>query len=168
MRGRLIQKFTAVIARLDESLTAAVSGGGYDPDFNEPLPVDDGTQVGASSKRYMDSINVPCQLDRKTWDEIENTRSGAQKDADIILCLHLKDLENLGLIDSDQQVVFRQGDKLVQLLDKKGNVAQTFDDPPGMFFTSFEYIGHGLECFGTPKQNLFLVYCNYDRKGSPE
>jgi len=47
-RGRLINKFVAVIYRLDTVASAAVVGGGYDDEFDELIPTDDGTQTGAS------------------------------------------------------------------------------------------------------------------------
>jgi len=49
MRGRLINKFLVTITRLDESATGAVVGGGWDDDFQEQIPVDDGTQEGSDS-----------------------------------------------------------------------------------------------------------------------
>jgi hypothetical protein len=165
MRGRLIQKFKVVIARLDTVATGAVVGGGWDPDFHEPVPVEDGTQVGADSRRYHPEETFTCQLDRKTWGKVDATRGGQEKEADIIIVLHWPELQKRGLIDSNGQPLFRRGDKVIRILTKKGVLDLMFDDPPGMFITEWDRAGHGLAAFGTPKTNLLYLYCNYDKKG---
>lgn len=165
MRGRIIQKFIASIARLDEASTGAVVEGGWDPDFHEPKIVDDGTQLGNDSKRFHDPINLMCQLDRKSWGAVDSTRGGQQKTADIIICLHWPELQKRGLIDSNGKAIFRRGDKIIEILTKKGELDVKFDDPPGLFIRECERAGHGLSAFGTPKTNLLYVYCDYDEEG---
>jgi len=169
MRGRLIQQFLVSIARLDTAATAAVPGGGYDPDFHEPLPVDDGSLLGSSSRRYHPVDQLHCQLDRrKEWGNPQFTRAGEDVDCDIVVVLHWPELEKLGLLDADRQPLFKAGDKVVELHDVKGNLEERFDDPPGMFVDGISRAGYGLNAFGTPKTNLLYLYCNYDRKGTPE
>lgn len=169
MRGRLIQRFKVDIARLDEAATAAVVGGGYDEDFKEPVPVDDGTQLGADSRRYHDVVTLTCQLDRdERWGDQRSTRGGNNVQADLVLVLHRGELERMGLIDANGAHVFRKGDKIIQLRTLKGAVQRNFDDPPGMFVESWDLAGHGLEAFGTPQQNLIYMYCKYDEKGGTE
>lgn len=165
MRGRLIQQMKVSIARLDEAATAAVVGGGFDPDFHEALPVDDGTQEGATSKRYHTAVTLTCQLDRDNWGRVIETRAGENIEADIIVVLHRSELEKMGLLDAGAQPVFRRGDKIIDIKDKKGNIQEVFDDPPGMFIDDMDTAGHGLAAFGTPKQNLLYLYCKYDVKG---
>jgi len=168
MRGRLIQKFVIDIARLNEAATAAVVGGGYDSDFHEALPVPDGTQTGASSKRYHDVDTLPCQLDRENWGRVVETRGGENIKADIVVVLHRPDLERLGLLNTAGQPVFKRGDRVIEIRNRKGGVEEQFDDPPGMFVDDMDTAGHGLAAFGTPRQNLLYLYCKYDMKGSSE
>lgn len=165
-RGRLINKFVAVIARLDTATTAAVPGGGYDPEFDTAIPVQDGSQLGAPSRREMADLRINCQLDRKSWGEQNLGRGGRQIVADIVLTLHWPDLENLGLIGTDGEPTLKKGDRIVRIETVKGAVEATFDNPPGMFITDFERAGHGQAPFGTPRTNLLYTYCSYGRVAS--
>lgn len=160
MRGRLIQKFVAVLYRVDTAATAAVVGGGYDQEFGEPLPVVDGSLVGASSLRERAPLRVPCQLDRKTWGAVGAARSGYEENADIILTLHYRDLEDAGLVNADGVPQIFPGDRVGAIEDVNGAVQEVFANPPGMFVTDLERAGHGLAAFGTPRFNLLLLYCS--------
>jgi len=162
MRGRLIQKFIVHIARLDAQATQAV---GYDPEFNEPIPSADGSQLGGDPRRYHGADVLRCQLDRKSWGEVVATRGGQEIKADIIITLFWKELENRALLNAKMQPVFQRGDKVVKILTLKGALEEEFDDPPGMFITDLTRAGHGLAAFATPRTNLLYVYCSYDRKG---
>jgi len=162
-RGRLINKFVAVVSRFDTEETADVVGGGYDPEFDEPLPVDDGTQLGASSRRYMAEIRIPVQLDRKSWGETQMTRGGKQVKADIVLVFHWPDLFNMGLIDSDGEPILKKGDRIDKIETRLGATEATFKNPPGMFIDGMERAGHGQAPFGNPRTNLLYVYGMYDR-----
>jgi len=162
-RGRLINKFVAVIRRLDTEETSLVTGGGYDPEFDSPIPVDDGTQLGASSRREMPELRLNCQLDRTSWGEQNMARGGKQIVADIVLVFHWPDLENMGLIGADGEPVLKKGDRIDHIETRKGDVEATFDNPPGMFITGFERAGHGQAPFGNPRTNLLYTYCSYDR-----
>ncbi len=165
-RGRLINKFVAVIHRLDTAATAAVSGGGYDDEFDAVIPVDDGTQAGSTSRREMSELRLNCQLDRRSWGEQNLGRGGRQVVADIVLTLHWPDLEKRGLICSTGECVLKKGDRISKIETVRGATEATFDNPPGMFITDFERAGHGLAPFGTPRTNLLLVYCSYERVAS--
>lgn len=169
MRGRLIQKFMVSIARLDEAASAAVVGGGYDDDFKEFVPVPDGTQTGTSSKVYHDPVIVCCQLDRdEAWGRVQSTRGGQEHKSDLVIVLHMPELEKKGLIDSNGHAVFMRGDKVIEVLTMKGGLVERFRDPPGMFITHMDTAGYGLEAFGTARQNLLFVYADYDKKGGTE
>ena len=163
-RGRLIQKFLVHIARLDADATNSVVDGGFDPDFHEPINVDDGTQLGSNSRRYHPVDQLHCQLDRKTWGQRRTERSGEEIDADILIILHMPELERLGFVNASGEPIFQRGDKIVELLTVKGALELLFDDPPGMFIVSAERAGHGLAAFSTPRTNLFFLHCAYDKK----
>ena len=160
-RGRLINKFVAVIRRLDTLESAAVVGGGYDAEFDELKPTDDGTQTGSSSRREMAELRLPVQLDRRTWGAYDAKRGGKEIEADIILAFHWPDLENRGLIGSDGEPVLKAGDRISHVETLAGAVEATFDNPPGMFIEDMERSGHGQAPFGTPRTNLLYVYCQY-------
>lgn len=160
MRGRLIQQFIAVLYRVDTLATSTVAGGGYDPEFGEPLPVADGTLLGASSLRERAPIRIPCQLDRKTWGAAGAARSGYEEVADIIVTLHYQDLEAAGLIGADGVPQIYAGDRLGAIEDLTGAVQEVFANPPGMFVTDLERAGYGLAAFGTPRFNLLFLYCS--------
>jgi len=167
-RGRLINKFVAVIRRLDTEATSLVVGGGYDDEFDAVVPVNDGTQLGASSRREMAELRLPVQLDRKSWGEQRMARGGRQVNADIVLTFHWPDLENGGLVDADGECVLKKGDRIAKIETVKGDVEATFDYPPGMFVTDFERAGHGLAPFGVPRTNLLYTYCAYERVAADE
>lgn len=165
-RGRLINKFVAVIRRLDTVATAAVVGGGYDKEFDAVRVVGDGTQTGASSRREMAELRLPVQLDRDTWGRNQPGRGGRQVLADIVLVFHWPDLENGGLIGTDGEPVLKIGDRIDKIETVMGAVESTFKNPPGMFFTGFDRAGHGQDPFGNPRTNLLFAYCSYARVAS--
>lgn len=161
-RGRLINKFTAVIRRLDTAATAAVAGGGYDPEFGAVEVVDDGSQMGQSSRREMAELRLPVQLDRdEKWNWNTPTRGGRQVVADIVLIFHWPDLENGGLVGTDGEVLLKVGDRIDKIETRMGAVEASFDNPPGMFITNMDRAGYGLAPFGTPRTNLLYAYCSY-------
>jgi hypothetical protein len=162
-RGRLINRFVAVIRRLDTAATAAVVGGGYDKEFDSLKRVSDGTQLGAATRREMAELRLYVQLDRTTWGKITRTRGGKQIEADIILTFHWPDLENGGLIGVDGEPLLKAGDRIDKIETIAGVVDATFKNPPGMFITEFERAGHGQWPFGTPKTNLLYAYCSYPK-----
>lgn len=166
MRGRLIQRFHAVLYLLDATATAAVVGGGYDPIWGWPRPVADATQLGAATRRERAAVRVPCQVDRPgSGRDEEITRGGHTLRPDYVLTLHEPDLVALGLIDPDGRPAIYAGDRVGALEALDGAVLQTFADPPGLYVVGCERAGQGLNCFGTPRNNLLFVYCEVPRTG---
>lgn len=166
MRGRLIQRFQAVLFRVDPTTTAAVSGGGYDDIWNWTKPVNDGTQLGATSRREYAAVRVPCQIDRgATRADDQLTVGGQVMRPDYILTMHEPDLFAASLIDTDGRPAIFQGDRIAAIETMAGQVVQTFANPPGLFVVGTERAGYGLNCFGTAKVNLLLVYCEVPRAG---
>lgn len=165
-RGRLINRFVAVVRRLDTAATAAVVGGGFDPEFAEAKIVSNGTQLGVSSRQEMAELRLPVQLDRDSWGKVVPGRGGKQIKSDIILVFHWPDLENGSLIGSDGEPLLKAGDRIDKIETVMGDVEATFANPPGMFITDLERAGHGLSPFGTSRTNLLLVYCSYAKVAS--
>lgn len=167
MRGRLINRFVCVLARLDAAATAAVAGGGYDPDFRAVVPVANGTQLGSTSRRERAEVRIPCQLDRVTWGGNNLRRSGNKVEADIIVTLHWPDLERLGLIGTDGRPDIRCGDRIVSIETDAGAIEESFANPPGMFVHDTERAGHGLSPFGGARSNLLNLYCAFGEVSGP-
>ncbi len=164
-RGRLIQSFLCDLRRLDTATTAAVIGGGYDDVFAEVLPVDDGTQVGSSSRRELAAVLLPCQVDRVDWDDDKMLRSGHDPRVQILLHLFMEDIENAGLIDANGAPAIYAGDRVAAILDNSGTVQETFPHPPGMFVTGVERAGYGLDSQSTPRFNLLTLTVTKPRQG---
>jgi hypothetical protein len=152
-RGRLINKFVAVIRRVDvDSIRGA---GDYDDDFRI---------VKKGQRVEMDALRIPCQLDRRTWGRDVKTPSGHEIEADIILTLHYPDLERLSLLDANGVPVLKQKDRIEAIETRTGVTEVEFPNPPGMFIVHQERAGHGLAAFGTPRTNLWVLYCAFDSK----
>lgn len=165
MRGRLIQRFVAVLYRLDATATAAVTGGGYDTIWGWPKPVVDGTQTGAPSRRERAAVRVPCQVDRRRFGQDRLTRGGVELEIDLTLTLFEPDLVALGLMDASGRPALYAGDRIGALEQIDGTIVETFPNPPGLFVVGIERAGHGLAAFGTPRNNLCLVYAQHARTG---
>jgi hypothetical protein len=166
MRGRLINRFVAVIYRLDPVATAAVVGAGYDDEFGSLRPVDNGSQAGTSTRRERVALRLPVQIDSKTWDDVILTRGGHEATADLELCLHMPDLRAAGLVDVTGVIDIAAGDRIDSIEARDGEVQAKFVDPPGLFVTKVEPRGYGLAAFGTPKFNLVILTCGPQRQGA--
>jgi len=168
VRGRLIQRFVAVLRRLDAAATAAVAGGGFDALFGEIAPVDDGTQVGAPSRRELAALRVACQLDRDPdMGRAVQTRGGAEQRVDLVLTLHRRDLEVAGLLDAAGAPLIYAGDRLEQIETLRGALVRAYPAPPGMYVHDVEEAGYGLAAFAVPTVNLFTVTLRPDQQGQP-
>jgi len=166
MRGRLINKFVALLYRVDVDATAAVVGGGFDDEFNTLRPVADGSQAGASTRREHTAVRVDCQIDTRTWGDATITRGGFEATADIELALFVPNLRALGLMDSNGNVLISPGDRIDSIEAKDGEVQAKFVDPPGLYVTKIERRGYGLAAFGTAKFNLVVLTCGPQRQGA--
>lgn len=166
MRGRLIHRFDALIYRLDTAGTDAVVGGGYDDNFREMVPVDDGTQMGVSSRRELDPVRIRCQVDRtiRTWGDDRVTRGGHEILSDIELTVFWKDLEIAGLISDEGIPQIFANDRIDRIETIDGRVEEVFPNPPGMLVTELERGGHGLHAFGAPRTNLLIIHCAFAKQ----
>jgi len=162
MRGRLIQQLVCVLRRLDPVATAAVVGGGYDPEFDEPRPVPDGTQTGASSRREQAAMRIRCQVGRDsaltTGIARSLTPAGQQDTVVWTLLMHRTELEAKGLLVDGVPQIF-PGDRVEALETVAGAVVHAFPVPPGLYVTGVDDAGFGLAAFGTPQINLCVLRC---------
>ncbi len=171
MRGRLIFVFTAEIAQLDTAGTAAdpdMTGpltSGYDPDFREPVRVPDSSARGSHSARKEITVRVPCQVDTKKGDLLQQLAAGAAPARSLTMLFHFADLERLGLVDvATGEAKIRINDRLVAVYDRAGAVlVQAWPDPAGMYATSSEPISFGLS---GGRRNLLRVVFAPREQGS--
>lgn len=165
MRGRLIFPFLAELFRLDTHAMATVDPdgagpleAGYDPDFKEPVVVDqDDDGVGERVRAEHEPVRVPCQVDTKVFEELRMHASGNAPRSRIDLVFHFKDLERLGLVDAASgDALLRPGDRLAGLFDKAGELVQAVRTPPGLYVTEARPSGFGLN-MARPRRNLLMV-----------
>lgn len=161
LRGRLIQQLVCVLRRVDPATTAAVPGGGYDPEFSEPLHVDDGTQLGSTSRRELPALRLRCQADRdRTAGGTAKrlTAAGQQDVVPWVLTLHRPEIEAAGLV-TNGVVQIHPGDRVEALETVAGAVTRSFPVPPGLYVTGVDDGGFGLDSAGTPQVNLCYLRC---------
>ncbi len=165
MRGRLIFKFQAQIYRLDAAQISQTDPdgpgplhSGYDSDFREPALVDsDDDGVGEPVRLEHRPIRIPCQVEPEVADELRMLPAGNAPNRTLELVLHFRDLERLGLVDTDTGVpLIQAGDRLGALHDRRGELVQAFREPPGLFVTETQSTGFGLNR-ARPRRNLLMV-----------
>lgn len=161
MRGRLIQKFVAVLRRLDALETSIVEDGGYDDVFREHVAVDDDTHTGSTSRREKDEETLHVQVHSKAYGSTTLKVAGQEIDADMMLVAHWPDVVAGGFVDSAGKVLIQPGDRIARIEMTTGEVVDTFDNPPGVYVKSTSKGGFGLAAFGSPKVNLLYIYCDY-------
>jgi hypothetical protein len=147
MRGRLIYKFLAEIARIDYDATAADPDGagaltsGFNHLMSEPrlLP----GRVKARQEQAL--IKVPCQVAPKVKQEILDMGAGGNSpDSKFVVYVHFKWLEQNSLLDASGDPLFRVNDRLNAIYDKWGNLIRTVRNPPGLFLTEVQSRAFGL------------------------
>ncbi len=157
MRGRLIFQFQAEVIRLDRQAMATLEPG-YDPDFKEPVLVDNNDDgVGERIRHEHPPIRIPCQVETKVFEDLQMMASGNAPQTKIHLVFHFKDLERMGLVDAlTGKALMAPGDRLAALHDMQGHLVQAFISPNDLYVTEARPIGFGLN-LRSPKRNLLLV-----------
>jgi hypothetical protein len=75
--------------------------------------------------------------------------------------MDFEDLERLGLIDAGgNETLLRPNDRVVQILNGKGEVIEAFPNPPGLFITELRP-GYGLDA----DRNIILAFANEREQG---
>lgn len=125
MRVPLISPMTVVIAPLDIAATqgqdpAGDATTGYDPDFREPIALQaSGGAPVTDTRVYGEDISIPCQIEFKTYEELQMIEAGDANLSKIAIVLHRRDLQRLGLLDADGNITIKKGDKIVRF-EKNG------------------------------------------------
>lgn len=125
-RGRLIRPLTAEIARVDPA--TMISSSNYDRHFRNIKKVDsDGDGIGERTRAEFPLLQVQAQIEVANQEQRAMTASGDVPNSRITLVIHLKELEDRGLVDSDGRPVIKVGDRLVRLIDRYGNIKALFE-----------------------------------------
>lgn len=154
MRGRLIQRFRAVVRRLDTAATAASPG--YDPVFRETVKVDtDGDGLGEPGQAYHAEETITVQMDPTTTDSLRAHALGQDPERDVLMLAHFRELEDLGLVGADGMALLWEGTRLVRVEDLTG---QPVYDPRdtlegGLELTAATPVGWGIN-MARPTRNL--------------
>mgnify|MGYP001820980343 CR=1 FL=1 len=159
MRGRLIQKFKAEVARLDTTSTR--SGGYYDDDFREVKTVDGGDGVGVVQRQEHAAVIIPCQVGNRNWEALRAHDLGNVPQTDLVLYFHFRDLEAASLVDATTgEALIHTGDRLVSLRDYQTEaVVQAVRTPPGLYVIRADPSGWGIN-LSKPARNLLRVSWN--------
>lgn len=146
MRVRLINPFTAEIARLDTVATESTAGGkpGYDRTFREPeVKIVGGVRTSARAEKP--AIQIPVQVEDRTWQALRAYDNGNSPETGIGLVAHYRDLRRLGLVDdATGKVALNVNDRLVRILDKCGRVVSLVRTPPGLYCTEVRPMSYGI------------------------
>lgn len=163
----LLEKSLAVIYRLDPQATKLVkpySGAqsGYDDDFREPVIYDDvrGSETLRQSSRIeLPPVKVPCQVETRRFEALDQKEPGDVPDSDVQLVFHRMDLLQLKLIDPyTNEILIRKNDRVshIEAYRYPGKVSKQFD-PPGLYITQIVPASFG---FGPDGYDLHIVYLN--------
>ncbi len=144
MRGRLICPLIAEIARIDTTATA--EAGGYDPVFRTPrLSYPGGVRTKATL--YMDPVRVPAQVGTDAWEDQRQQPAGNAPGSRLMLVMHYRDLERLGLVDATtREALFRVDDRLLQLYERRSGRPTDHVRPEagGLYAVQVSPAGQGL------------------------
>jgi len=94
---------------------------GYDPDFREPVAAQAAGGLEVTDARvYGPELEIPCQLEIKTFEEIQMLEAGDDALTRVVFVLHRRDLEQLQLLDEETgNIILKKNDKIVRL-EKEG------------------------------------------------
>jgi hypothetical protein len=130
VRVPLISPIEAVIYRLDIQATwkedppGTQEDTGYDYLFREPV-VSRTSGVRTVTRVEMSPVRVPAQVETLSYQQLQATFGGDNPATDMAFVLHRKHLEELGLLDTDGNCVFKPGDR-IDSIEKNGRTVNTF------------------------------------------
>jgi hypothetical protein len=157
MRGRLIQRFKAEIARIDTE--AIDSGDYYDEDFREVVySVGSSDGIGTLQRQEHDTILVPVQIGTRTFEALQAFDQGNAPETELVMHMHFADLERLSLVETST------GEPLIHTGDRLVSIKRYFDEalvlsirtPPGLYVVEATSAGWGIN-MAQPTRNLLRV-----------
>jgi len=165
VRVPLISPMTVVVTQFLPAETCAQdpagdSTVGYDPDFREPVALQtEGGQPVTDTRQYGDEIKLPCQVEFKTYEELQMVEQGDNGISKVALVLHRRDLLRLGLIDDNGNIKLKKGDKIIRF-EKAGRT--TLVPNATLYFYRIDPASQG---FGPDGYDLHIVWTS-DRTSS--
>ena len=116
-RVPLLEPNVLVISPLSIAQTRAVdppgaATEGYHEDLHEPVVYEDATGKRVSAQRYGEQIRVPCQVEVKSFEELQQVFQGDAPVTKMCFVLHMSDLVLLGLVRDDPGCALHGGLKI--------------------------------------------------------
>lgn len=134
----ILQPSLAVVHRLSVEATRNADPEGpettgYDETLREPISYEQGHEV-LDTRREMAPIRVPCQIETLSFEALRQLRLGDAPISNMVFVFHRRDLERLGLLDSNRDVVLKKGDR-ISAIERHGapGVRSKSLKEPGLF-----------------------------------
>lgn len=163
-RGRLIYAFEATIARLDTAATDLNVPAGHPSGFDHTFGTTIKLTSGETTTVYSAPVKLRCQVetegDSTPWDALAMLQTGDNRDSELKLVFHYRDLEDQLLVDIKGRVKLYKGDKLTAIHTKDGEEVDNYDEM-GLVATELKPVGYGLS--GGKRNLLVVTYRRRDR-----
>lgn len=142
MRGRLIKPMLVEIHRVDTAQTRGA--GAYDDVFRT---------VRRAEVVYMAPVRLQAQIEQVSTSAQRQTPGGNDPETRYQFVLHMRELEQRGLVGDDGRPLLRVNDKITAIYTPEGVLDHTFAEP--IFVVEVQAGGLG---FGGRK-NLSVLIC---------
>lgn len=159
-RVPLIAPVWVVFYRLDIQATWAEDppgdkDSGYDELFREPVI---SRTAGARHVPRVETgpVYVKAQMETSTYEELQLALGGDNKATDQTYVLHRQDLAAAGLLDSNNECVFKPGDRIDHIEEPLGTTVLTYSKPLYVY-----RVLPGSQGFGPTGYDLNLVYTTH-------
>lgn len=141
MRPRLVNPFYASIARIDYA--GGETAGDFDDDFGE---VKTKTVSGQRVVERPESaaVKVRCQIEDEEFRSLHMFDAGDSPEAKIGIVCDMTWLARNGYVGADGLSVFGINDRLVQIVDHRGNKVHDIANPPGLYCVEARPISYGI------------------------
>ena len=142
--GDLLFPEIAVLRFLDTN--AQEVAGDFDPDYREPrIPDSNANQLGKAVRTEQPEFKIRAQVATITHQRLaQQEHGGAQDTPNLELTFHFRDLDKLGLLESDGRPKIQIGTRVARIENKAGKVLFDYPLPEGMFITATRHSGHML------------------------
>ena len=105
---------------------------GYDPDLREPYAYETSTNSREDTRQYQAQIRIPCQVEVKTFEQLQQVFGGNTAVSKIVFVLHNRDLTRLGLLNGDTLGI-KVNDRIDSIEDARGRSALALQAPLYIF-----------------------------------
>lgn len=167
----LLEKSAAIIYRLNMSATKqlkpyAGATSGYDSDFRETITYDrepnpndppNVETVRENARIELPAIRVPCQVERITFEALDQSTQGDDPTTQLRFVFWRGDLEQLGLIDRKTRELFLHKNDRIETVEawSKPGVQTVSMEPPGVYITEIQPASWG---FGPDGYDLHIAF----------